>query len=234
MEANALAAGLLEVNRERRPDSKIPGSLFCFLPAHGESRAGAAAEELSRTLAESLGVTVLLAEFDPRGYPLWQAAESPLRLDGRTWGAFVSDSEGLPVLEAREVHPRQMRAVLDYAREHYHVVCADLSDANDAHALEVLRASDGIFLVSGSDAASIEGVREKTEWLRTIDLSDQCALLLRRTVNGAGARDMEELTGLPVCSMIDTAEQLGQLATWLAADTLARAAREPEKLALAG
>ena len=185
-------------------------------------------------MSEVLGVTVLLADFDRRGYPLWRAAESPRRLDGRTWGAFVSDAGGVPVLDAREVHPRQMRGVLDYACEHYHIVCADLSGAGEAHALEVLRASSGIFLVSGSDAASIEGVREKSEWLSSIGLSDRCALLLRRTAHGAGARGMEELTGLPVCSLIETAAQLGQLATWLAADTVARAAPEPGKFAMAG
>jgi hypothetical protein len=223
-----------EANSEANRKSKVSGSIFSFLPAHGESRAGAVAKQLSRTLAEGLGVTVLLADFDRRGYPLWRAAESPRRLDGRTWGAFVSEGESVPVLDAREVHPRQMRGVLDYARDHYHVVCADLSDANDVHALEVLRASDGIFLVSGSDAASVEGVREKSAWLRSIDLSELCALLLRRSSNGADAKDMEELTGLPVCSLIETAEQLSQLATWLAADSVARATEEPKTLALAG
>jgi Flp pilus assembly CpaE family ATPase len=228
----------LESNR-LEADRKISGSIFSFLPAHGESRAGAVAKQLSRTLTEGLGVTVLLADFDRRGYPLWRASESPRRLDGRTWGAFVSESEGMSVLDAREVHPRQLRGVLDYAREHYHIVCADLTDAKDVHALEVLRASDGIFLVSGSDPASIEGVREKTDWLRSIDLSEQSALLLRRSANGAGAREMEDLTGLPVCSLIETAEQVSHLATWLAADTVARSAGdqqalEPQQFALAG
>lgn len=185
-------------------------------------------------MAEGLGVTVLLANFDQRGYPLWRATESPRRLDGRTWGAFLCEIDGMPILDAREVHPRQMRGVLDYAREHYHIVCADLSDASEALAHEVLRVSDGIFLVSGSDAASIEGVRERTEWMRTVDLAEQSALLLRRSANGVNARDMEELTGLPVCSLIETAEQLSHLATWLAADTLARATQPAEKLLMAG
>lgn len=225
----------MEANREFHRDSveSAPGSIFSFLPAHGDSRAGAVAKHLSRALMEDLGVTVLLAGFDRRGYPLWRAEVSPRRLDGQTWGAFLCDHAGMPVLDAREVHPRQMRGVLDYARAHYHIVCADLSDASAAHAAEVLRASDGIFLVSGSDPASIEGIREKTEWLSSINLADRCALLLRRTANGAGAREMEELTDLPVCSLIETAEQLGQLATWLAADTVARTTEQPENLAVA-
>lgn len=231
-----LEASSAEARREfhRHPEGSIPGSIFCFLPAHGDSRAGAVAKQLSRTLSDGLGVTVLLAEFGRRGYPLWSGPEAPRRLDGRTWGAFVSDTEGLTILDAREIHPRQMRGVLDYARAHYHIVCADLTDASEVHAGEVLRAADGIFLVSESDPASVEGVREKSEWLRSIDLGEQCALLLRRSAKGAGARDMEELTGLPVCSLIENAEQIRQLATWLAADTLARAEHPPEKLALAG
>jgi hypothetical protein len=214
-------------------ESSIPGSIFSFLPAHGDFRAGAVAKQLSRTLAEGLGVTVLLADFDSRTYPLWRSSESPRRLDGRTWGAFLYEVDGEPVLDAREVHPRQMRGVLDYARKHYHVVCADLTSASNSVALEVLRASDGIFLVTGSDEASIQGIQDKTQWLRSVDLADQCALLLHRSSNGADARDMEEITGLPVCSLIETADQLSHLATWLAADTLARGDREPEKLALA-
>lgn len=225
-----------EANRDfhHPPQGSIPGSIFSFLPAHGESRAGAVAKHLSRILTEGLGLTVLLSDFSRRGYPLWRGPEPPRRLDGHTWGAFVSDADGLTVLDAREVYPRQMRNVLDYARGHYHIVCADLTDASDVHALEVLRASDGIFLVSESDAASVEGVRERTEWLRSIDLGDRCALLLRRSAKGAGPHEMEELTGLPVCSLIETAEQIRQLATWLAADTLARADQQPETLALAG
>lgn len=203
-----------------------PGSIFSFVPAHGACRAGAVAQQLSRTLTEGLGTAVLLADFDRRAYSVWSATEPPRRLDGRTWGAFVSDVDGVAVLNAREVHPRQLSALLDYARSHYAIVCADLTGAQDSHALSVLKASDGIFLVSGTDGASIEGIREKMEFMRSVDLSERCGILLEHTPHGVSASEAEELTGTPVCSLIENAKQIEQLATWLASNSAGAVAVE--------
>jgi hypothetical protein len=128
------------------------------------------------------------------------------------------------VLEAREVHPRQLPQILDYARAKYPVVCADLAGAKEAHALAVLRASDGIFLVADSNKASLAGVREKGAWLRSIDLGDRCGVLLERVPNGVDASAVEELTGLPVSSLIENQKQICQFACWLAANRDGRAA----------
>jgi hypothetical protein len=169
---------------------------------------------------------VLLADFDRRAYSVWSTTEPPRRLDGRTWGAFASEVDGTQVLNAREVHPRQLPALLDYSRAHFSIVCADLTGAQAAHALSVLKQSDGIFLVSGSDGPSIEGIREKMEWLRSIDLAERCGILLEHTPHGVSAVEAEELTGTPVCSLIETAGQIEQLATWLASNTAALEAGE--------
>ena len=165
---------------------------------------------------------MLLADFDRRAYSVWRAGEAPRRLDGRTWGAFVSEVDGIKVLNARNVHPRHLGALLEYARVHFSVVCADLTGAQEMHALPVLQASDGIFLVSGSDHASIEGAREKMEWLRSMDLGQRCGILLERTRHGVGVAETEELTGTPVCSLVENFSQIAQLATWLAANSVAR------------
>jgi hypothetical protein len=171
---------------------------------------------------------VLLADFDRRAYSVWSTTEPPRRLDGRTWGAFVSEVDGAEVLNAREVHPRQLPALLDYARAHFPIVCADLTGAQSAHALSVLKQSDGIFLVSGSDGPSIQGIREKMEWLRSIDLGERCGILLEHTPHGVSAVEAEELTGTPVCSLIENAHQIEQLATWLASNTAALEAGETD------
>jgi hypothetical protein len=203
----------------------VSGSIFSFVPAHGGSRAGAVAEQLSRTLTEGLGIAVLLADFDSQGYSPWRAHAAPHRLDGHTWGAFVFDSEDLDVLDAREVHPRELARLLDFARDNYAAVCADVTGAREAHALEVLRASDGIFLVGGTDDASIEGLREKTAWLKSIDLDDRCGLLVRRSDGGAEPEQVEDLTGLPVSGLIETDGHMITLARWLAANVIARPRR---------
>ena len=123
--------------------------------------------------------------------------------------------------------------MLDHARRTYGVICADLTHAKNAHALEILRASDAVFIVSSSDRASLEAVREKLEWLRSIDLEESCGLLLERVPGGASICEAEELTGLPVCSLLDDASQRAQLAGWLAANARSDKA-EPDHYALAG
>lgn len=191
------------------------GPIYSFLPAHSESRAGIVAADLTRTLAQVPEFPVLLANFDAREYSLWNPADSPRRLDGQTWGAFVFESHGFEVLDAREVYPRQLRRVLDFARQKYKIVCADVTAAKDAHALETLRASECVFIVSNSDRQSLEMAREKRDWLQSIDLAEQCGLLLDRVPGGLSVDQAEEITGLPLCSLVDRAEYIQRLAGWL-------------------
>jgi len=202
-----------------------PGSVFAFLPAHSGSRASAVAQQLSRTLSEGIGLTVLLADFERSAYSVWNAAETPERLGERVWRSFVSQVDSIQVLHAREIRPRQLRRLVDYARQHVHIVCADLSAAPQVQAIEILRAADAIFFVAGSDDASIEGVQEKMNWLRSSvfpkrDTADRCALLLEHTPNGASAVAVEDRTGVPVCGLVENPAQIAQLATWLAASAL--------------
>lgn len=194
------------------------GPIYSFVPARGGSRASAIAEQLSRTLSGGPGFSTLLAGFGAREYSLWNPADSPRRLDGQTWGAFVFDSHGLEVLDAREVYPHQIRRVLEYARQKYRIVCADVSEAKECHALETLRASECVFIVSHSDVASLEMAREKKEWLKSIGLGEQCCLLLDRVAGGVSSEMAEELTGLPMCSLVDRPEYIERLAGWLASE----------------
>jgi hypothetical protein len=194
------------------------GPIYSFLPAHGGSRAGAVSEQLSRTLAEVPGFSLLLAGFAAREYSLWNPTDSPRRLDGHTWGAFVFDSHGIEVLDAREIYPHQLNKVLQYARQKYRIVCADVTGAKDAHALETLRASECIFLVSHSDRASLEMAREKREWLQSMNMAEQCGLLLDRVPGGVSTDEAEEISGLPMCSLVDRPEYIGRFAGWIAAE----------------
>jgi|HubBroStandDraft_4_1064222.scaffolds.fasta_scaffold107600_2 hypothetical protein len=194
------------------------GPIYSFVPARGGSRASEVAEQLGRTIAQVPGFSVLLAGFAAREYSLWNPADSPRRLDGHTWGAFVFDSNGVEVLDAREVYPRQLGRVLQYAQQKYRVVCADITEAKEAHSLETLRASECIFIVSHSDRASLEMAREKREWLKSMDLADQCGLLLDRVKGGLTSEQAEEITGLPMCSLVDRPEYIERLAGWLASE----------------
>jgi len=198
-------------------EAETPGSVYAFVPALAESKAGPLARELSRTLSESLGFSTLLADFYSRGFPLWGTTEAPQRLDSHTWSTFVTPGESFDTLEGREAHPRAIRRLMERARELYNVTCADLTEAKEVVALEVLRHSDSIFIVSSSDPASLDMVKYKARWLRTIDLGHNSGLLLRRVAGGASAAEAEERTGLPVCATVDSGEQLRNFAAWLAA-----------------
>ena len=168
---------------------------------------------------------MLLANFENRGYPLWHSDEAPHRLDGRTWGAFVVEQDGLDVLAAPDVNPRELTPLLDRARQDYAMVCFDLSEGTAAQNSYVLRTSEAIFMVSGSSRASLEAVQEKMENLESLHAEERCALLLYRENDGLSAADAEQVTGLPVCGYIDTTAQIAQLGHWLAAS-----AAEPQHL----
>jgi hypothetical protein len=98
--------------------------------------------------------------------------------------------------------------------------------------VEVMRVSDAIFLVADSSHASMEGVREKAEWLRSIGMNDRVGLLVRRSSGGPGAAEIEDITGLPVCSLIETDAQMAQFARWLASHS--SVAEDDAAYALAG
>lgn len=198
-------------------ESEAPGPVYAIVPAHGGSNADLVAKRLSRELAEGYRLSVLLADFCSHGFPLWGGADAPQRLDGRTWGALVKQGDPFDTLEAREAHPRHIRRVLDHARSRYQVTCADLSEAKESSALEVLRHADSIFLVVNSDRGSIEFARHRAAWFRSMDLEDRAAVLLHRVRGGSSGAYAEDRTGLPVCATVGSGNELRSLATWLAA-----------------
>lgn len=214
-------------SRDGAQSEGASGSIFSFVPAHSGCRAGAVAQQLSRTLTEGLASAVLLADFDRRAYSVWSANEPARRLDGRTWGAFVSEVDRMQVLNAREVNPRHLPRLLDYARRHFSIVCADLTGSREEHAAEVLKASDAIFIVSGSDGPSITGTREKVEWLESLNLADRVGILLEHTPHGTNAADFEDSTGVPVSSLVENTRQIENLARWLVVNSSVAATEEP-------
>lgn len=220
----------MEVRMRKSPpgpdEPEASGQVYAIVPAHGGSNADEVAAQLSRELAEGYRLSVLLADFCTHGFPLWETPEAPQRLDGRTWGAFLRSNRGVfDTLEAREVHPRNIHRLLDHARGRYHVTCADLSEARESSALEVLRHSDSIFLVTNSDPASIEQARYRAVWLRSMDLEERTALLLRRVADGVSGVEAEDRTGLPVCAAVNDPRELHHLAGWLASPQLPRRAK---------
>jgi len=148
--------------------------VYAIVPAHGGSNADKVARQLSRELSEGCGLSVLLADFCARGFPLWGTPEAPQRLDGRTWGAFPEEPErwvrhaggagSAPQQHPPSSGPRS-RALSRHLRRS--------NRSQRVVALEVLRNSDSIFLVTNSDPSSIELARYRAAWLRSMDLEDR-------------------------------------------------------------
>jgi hypothetical protein len=206
-----------------------PGSVYAFVPAHGESNVGAVHHPLTRTWAEDLGLSVLLADFDCSHGSVWQPFSELRSLDGFTRGALVRREGNREVLNASSAGPRDIGRWIECASRRYDVVAADLTPASEEIALAVMRASASIFIVSDSDRSSLELARDKAAWIRSQDsgkaLAELCALLLRPTPGGLRPDMAEDLAGIPVCSLIQNTVQIKRLAAWLTLD------REPAQLA---
>lgn len=161
-------------------------------------------------MTEGLGPAVLLADFD-------SGVDSPEGEPGR-----VSTVGGMEVLQARGVDPRRLGGVLGSTRAHYSIVCADLTGATESQALETLRASDAIFIVASGAVGSAESAAEKASWLERLALIERGGLLLNRAPEDCSLQRFEDIAGVPLCSLAETSGQIRQLATWLAANTIAR------------
>jgi hypothetical protein len=102
------------------------------------------------------------------------------------------------------------------------IVCMDLSDADPAEAAEAIRVSEAVFLVSTTDAVSIEDACAHAAWLRyvmrSLQRDDACGLLLVPTPGGLLEMEAEHRIGLPMCGVFRSAEHTAQLARWIAQD----------------
>jgi hypothetical protein len=196
-------------------EPETPGLVHAFVPAHGSTQSGAVTKEVCRTLSEDCGVSVLLADFYSRGFPVWGSTEAPQRFEGQL-KAYVTAGPAYDSLEARDVNSSEVGKLLRQARRRYQIACADLSAAREVVTLEVLRHADSIFLVSESDEASLEVLRYKATWLRLMEMEENAGLLLLRVPGGASAVEAEDRVGLPVCAVVDRPEEIARLSRWLA------------------
>jgi len=96
------------------------------------------------------------------------------------------------------------------------VTCLDLADANAHEAHEALATSEAAFVVSTSDAASLEDARAHAAWMREQDVA--CGLLLLPVSGGLTSAEAERRSGLPVCGVLKTAKQIAAVAGRLVRD----------------
>jgi hypothetical protein len=96
------------------------------------------------------------------------------------------------------------------------ITCADLSHANPGQEWLAVSMSEAIFVVTSTDPVSMDDAREKTAWLRAVKRDDCFGLVLLPSPGGATSRQAEDITGLPVCAVIQKDSDIAQLACWIA------------------
>ena len=96
------------------------------------------------------------------------------------------------------------------------VTCLDLADASAQEAREALRMSEAAFVVATSDAASIEEARCQSA--RVARENVPCGLLLVPVLGGLTAIEAEQRSGLPLCGVLKTPQQIAGVARGLIQD----------------
>lgn len=215
----------LPINRTRVPH------MFSFLPGKGGSGTSVLACHFSAALARELGPDVqrnkigraLLVDLDTSGgisrylfrntdaYTLAELVESGVKLDGTYWPRFIRRVDALDIILAGRVNPRRpllpadLRPVFEYARDHYSVMCVDLTGNWEGYAVEVLRQSACIFLVCSTDLCSLRLAAERMRYLEQFDLAKQVGVLVNRFPDRLSintARIQDEI-GAPVLAEFD-------------------------------
>jgi Flp pilus assembly CpaE family ATPase len=139
-------------------------------------------------------------------YSVVEASKRAVEMDEHIWEGLVAGSGSLDVLGAGDGHPShrlepvQVQYLLDFARRHYRMICADLSGNMEQYALEIMQESKRIFLVCTPELPAMYLARKKYALLKSMDLADRVSLLLNRYKPGLaiGPAEMEETVGLPV------------------------------------
>ena len=109
----------------------------------------------------------------------------------------------------------------EMASETY-VTCLDLADASGPEARQALAVAEAVFVVSTSDAESLEDARNQAAWisptLRGQGQGVTCGLLLVPVLGGLPSPEAEQRTGLPVCGILKTANHFAKVASRILQD----------------
>ena len=162
-------------------------------------------DSLLMDLDLSSGVMRFLLKLE-NGYSVMEASEHAHRMDETLWPQMTTKFEKLDILHAGplnpdvRIEPVQIRNLLEFARRHYRVICADLSGNLERYSFEVMNEAKRIFLICTAEMSSLHLAREKYQYLKSKDLGDRVAVLMNRCQKRAqfGADELQDLLGVPV------------------------------------
>jgi pilus assembly protein CpaE len=192
--------------------------IFAFLP----SKAGAGTSTIALNLSAAMGrrpdTRVLLSDFDLNSgmmrfmlklqneYSVMDAVENSLRVDEHLWPQLVTSIGAMDVLHAGRVNPSlriesaQVRALVDFMRRNYQVLCFDLSGNLERYSIEIMQDCKRILMVCTPEIPSLHLAREKMLYLRNFDLDSRVSIILNRCQRKAlfTKEQVEEILGMKV------------------------------------
>ncbi len=204
---------------ERKPPTiESTNEIFAFLPSKAGAGTSTIALNVSAAMARRPDTHVMLSDFDLNSgmmrfmlklqneYSVVDAVENSLRVDEHLWPQLVTSIDQLDVLHAGRVNPSlriessQVRALVEFMRRNYQVLCFDLSGNLERYSLEIMQDCKRILLVCTPEIPSLHLAREKMNYLRTFDLDTRVSVILNRCQRKAlfTKEQVEEILGLKV------------------------------------
>lgn len=204
-----------------------PEPLVTFVPSRGGSGTSTLACNIAQAVARNAESPVLMADLDlfaglsrylfqiTPTCSLAELAEFGQLPDEHNWTRCVMEIDNLHILfggrqDVRQpITPAYIRELLQYAAERYSALVVDLPVTMDGFALELLRRSRRILLVTTSEVPSIGLAREKLEYLSGMDLHTRTSVLLTLCPGGAAPSlsDLQAYLGAPIDGVFDFTEK---------------------------
>ncbi|HLX43210.1 MAG TPA: hypothetical protein VKR43_07235 [Bryobacteraceae bacterium] len=215
MEALGTAKELLDKN----PVSyETTSQIFAFLPSKAGAGTSTIALNVSAAMSRRPDTRVMLSDFDLNSgmmrfmlklqneYSITDAIENAPRLDENLWPSLVTTIQGLDVLHAGRVNPSlrvegtHIRAMIDFLRRVYQVLCFDLSGNLERYSMEIMQECKRVLLVCTPEIPSLHLAREKMAYLKHFDLDGRVSVVLNRYQKKAvfSKEQVEEILGIPV------------------------------------
>src|SRR5687768_4134763 len=196
-----VAAAVLNVTRKLAGASGAvtrSGVVHAFLPAKPGSGASSLAVYSALGCANRPDCHPLLLDFDVRlgntsfvlkldsMNSIIDAFQNAARMDDTLWGQLVSERDKLDVLGSAPTDPgtrvpfESFQTILSWARSRYTALIVDLPGAMEDFEIATMQQSGTIFLVCGTDMASVHMATRKVQQFRELQLLDRICVVINR------------------------------------------------------
>jgi pilus assembly protein CpaE len=176
-------AALHKISRLQPSRGKMPGKVYCVMPAKGGCGASTIASNFAHQLKRHDEKRILLADLDPlagtlsfllkikSNYSFMDVLARSSEIDADLWKAMVTDRHGVDVLLSPEVMTEGMTelsdasSIIEYARSAYDLVVLDTGSVYGEWNLSQARLADEILLVTTNELTALQAVQRALSYL---------------------------------------------------------------------